>query len=1546
MLKVYIGTASNPDVDYTRYVVDQSLVITKSINVPTTCSLTLSNVDGNFTLPAERSYIRIYSTQYQRSLFTGFLTNDPARSFLGIGTNSSYGQQLYNFNCAFTSDEYLLNIKNVGFIPTFVNQGKGQILQVIAETLCPGFYDFTYCASGDIVPSFTYDPTQSWSELAKTLGDGSRYRYSAIDKEIHFQPYGDGALGIGYDESLGQGTFDPFSLATAATTTPIVNDVTVIGQQEAGNNHEDNFIGTGFVGAFPLKHKIFGLADAQAGNAILLSDSWNESAINTQNWTAQDPSNNFFYGADNSQALNILTGVAQPPGTSFIAAYNALELAGGVVLQHGEFVFNDVSYGVLGGVYDSTALNGFNNLTIDEAKCECGFIVAPTANVTVTASGAAGISIQPFRQGATPAKAFNVLTKVNCSYVLTTSITAPAPSRYTQTYRTLAGVAYGGTQSTDVLGNITWSVIETNLFTGVQNTYTFSLANQSLPATAIYVLIDNYQLNITVTTTSLSAPIPGSLNATCEVGAGLLAPIYVSGLVQYTGAFVTPSGGNLPILPGNFGPENNFALGTSLQNQAAEVDSGQVVDTLNFYGDDLPGVGVRVRLQTWESQAAVSRVQDPVSVAIEAAVVGDNGIRSAIVTNLNPLPRTSEDCDFAGQAFLNDRTQPFYQGTYNASWLFFSPVTNDIEFYPTCGRYLYINSPKRNINKQNFVVTAVTTTVTELYGERMDHSITFGPDLYLDKLLAALVPLTGTSSGGVNSVLMPSDTVVQPPPQSLSSIGSNYLPDVQQTTAASLAISGAAFTLSLNDIVPNGAWYEIRDADLNWGILTDGRLIAQVFTSGDIVLPRAAYDEDWYIRLVTIINGEVISSRRTKVIRIVYPRVPLIPAYVRSDSSEIYLDFNGDIRNIEGVELRGTVQSWTASTLFTSTEQIIDTNGNVQQVISAAAFIVASSSIVPGPSGAAYNYANIYLANPLPIIGGLYSGQNVGFSGLNGPHGQLVVMNDEPFDIWPILVLNPQLLQIAVFGVLTGGIVAENANVQSKGTPPGSISDTNEPIWNTNSINVSGSVVTQDGGILWANLGMITPSQPVYYQAIVGSEFDMDLQLGILRGQLTPGQTSTGPIGQFQVNLVPPGARSFIAYFFNLMWEYGPGLSIYIPPPQAPTLTVGYSFGSSLQLNISPNDPVARLDIAYTNVEISNDVTFDSTGVIASSQSTGSIGSVTLNVPVTGTLYARAQLVDQISSGAWSSTLVIPQGNLISSAYLAGQGSVPPAITTSANTSGGLFTYTSTSSSVTMASVGFSVIYPNGALDNVPATMQTFSTAIDSPGPLQASTTYGFFPSLKGPTTATPTIEFNGPYLNYTTTGVTQALAAQQSDGSVPITNGSFAVATAAGGGSSGGGGGGTGGGGNCAEVSRKILCSDGAWRSLLDVSVGQLVKNGAGRLSKIIEKKIFLERTVFYKTKSGLETETAYGHVLYCKGYWQTLASLMDVDDLHDVTVKTTLEDNDMLVELLVGKEQRYICKLALAPIDKNKSTDDDHVYNLDGFWSHNGIIKNSGAI
>src|SRR4029078_6274925 len=135
--------------------------------------------------------------------------------------------QQFDYAITCTSDEYLLNVKSVSFIPAFIARTQGEIISALAETLCPGYFDTTsFVSKGDLVPFFQYDPRESFSQIVKKFADGARFCFKARDKILYYQPFGDGPLGIVYDESKPQSTFHPKGLNTTIFDTPIVNDVT------------------------------------------------------------------------------------------------------------------------------------------------------------------------------------------------------------------------------------------------------------------------------------------------------------------------------------------------------------------------------------------------------------------------------------------------------------------------------------------------------------------------------------------------------------------------------------------------------------------------------------------------------------------------------------------------------------------------------------------------------------------------------------------------------------------------------------------------------------------------------------------------------------------------------------------------------------------------------------------------------------------------------------------------------------------------------------------------------------------------------------------------------------------------------------------------------------------------------------------------------------------------------------------------------------------------------------------------------------------------
>ena len=901
MLRMFY-TVGGVETDITKYVDLSTISVQEQINVPAQMSFSAYNNDSKFIVPVQRAYIRLYSTRFLRSLFTGFISAQPNVVYQGMRPP---GTLLYQYQYLCTSDEYLLNLKAMPFIPAFVNQTQGQILAGLADTLCPGFFDTTCVGSGDIEPYFNYDPSQGWAEIAKTFADGSRYRFKARDKQIWFQPYGDGPLGVSYDDTQKEARFDPNGMSTQVLAVPTVNDITVIGDVEAGNNREDYFIGDGFTGNFPLRHKVF-----KGSSTLLLDDDWTENAFNTQQWYPNDPGANFNLG---DGALNVVSSFQLPLGQSYLQFNNGIELAGGIDLEHGEFGFNDISLGIIGGLYQSSLItpNGFG-----ATGCMGGFYISSPDGVETSASGAAGVYIQPTWNGV--AVGAPVVTEVNHTYTLQTVITAPQYVAYNRWYRSLGGNAYGGVDN-QITGNVTFIIQDSDiaLATGlyyIPNITKVSVPATNLPAFAVYALLNNEQLNLTVWNTIIALMPLGALSAYegpdgLWMPTGLVLPLLPPGSGGYIGGVEPwPGSGSgniwpLPLLRQTY--PHQEVLGNGFELQTAQVTQGNEADTLAFYAQTLPTAGATIRFQSWEAQAAISRLQASGSIAEEAWIVGDDGIRSAIVSNLNPLPRTSEDCDAAAQAFLDDRTSVFYNGTYKCTSYHFNNLSSDSQFWPTPGRYLYVNSPSRGINGQWMLVTGVTMSVLDAVGnaqqnltstpgqvgEVLQFNISFGADLHLEKVLNNFVDIQPPN------VLTNQDTANPVTPLYGYQVDDAYQPDLKSLIVNPIGDTTADVTIYDKMVAP----IEIRMSDANWGQGATANYVGTE-TGPHFTLVRSQFEQLWYMRFVDVATGTY--SRRSKVIRIYMPQQPLQPTLISTSSDFLQFDFNGDIRNVYGFELR------------------------------------------------------------------------------------------------------------------------------------------------------------------------------------------------------------------------------------------------------------------------------------------------------------------------------------------------------------------------------------------------------------------------------------------------------------------------------------------------------------------------------------------------------------------------------------------------------------------------------------------------------------------
>lgn len=840
-IRVIVSTPGG-SADVTRYVGDQSLQIVDQLNVPTTCDFTLFNIDPFFTVPQQGAYVQVFSDKYNLYPFTGYVTVRPERTFMGMNPAATQPTgKIYQYHVKATSDEYLLNNKATPFIPVFVNQTKGKILGTLVNQLVgSGFFDVTsQAASGDTVPFYQYDPSQSFSAIAKTFADDSRYRYKFNNKKFIFQPYAATPFPIKYDTTLGQGTFDPNLFTVNVLDTPLINDVLVIGDPEAGAYGDAIFVGDGFNSNFPLGQEVF-----RGETQMLLEEDWTGSNFNTQYWTVVDPGGNFslFQGA-----LNVVGGTGV--GSSYILGNNGVELGGQLYLQHGQFIFTKQNEGIIGGVYTDSSLS--------TSSCYCGF--------SCSVSGASA-AIQPLLQGGTVGP--TVLANPSHQYILINMITGNQQFRYNRAFRTQSGQQFGG----DLVpsdGIITWAIYDIDPLS-------FVLGD-------IWQYIPQYQIPILTTIlTTYTIPVSGM------PGLGLYAPVN-SGHLNGTsgGPGLNFSANTLMVaqppqatlltysVPASAGVIQNgtqqalgFGLLPTLQKQVASLVQGADGSTsqLSFYNDTIPKAQEVIELRYRVAQQAMSRVIDPVSIAQQAALVGDDGHRGSIQTKLSPMPRSSEECDRAGQAFITDAENSVYTGSYVASYYFTNYAGSG---FPVPGTYMMVRDPDRGITTTGipgvsgqplpFLVQKVTTQYIELKEEIANHTVEFGQDTYLARTLNQFVTFPNT--------LVPQDTAIAPLPQTLVGLGSvttsgasaAFLHDLDKVTVGGITCTGAFINFG---VVPVTG-VEVRTSDIGWGTTTVHNLFG-VFSQQINLIPRTQDVMRYYMRQS---NGRA-TSRRTTIVEI------------------------------------------------------------------------------------------------------------------------------------------------------------------------------------------------------------------------------------------------------------------------------------------------------------------------------------------------------------------------------------------------------------------------------------------------------------------------------------------------------------------------------------------------------------------------------------------------------------------------------------------------------------------------------------------------------
>ncbi len=827
-------------VDYTRYLTAPErtpAVLQDQMNLPALLDFALVPADANFVAPRRSAYVRL------EGLAESFPPGGPrvrGPLFTGFITNEPAveflglvnGQPVYGFRYQASGEEYLLNVKRIGLLPPFLNQTAGQILKFLVEHLQPGRFDTTAIADGAPIPVFSPGPEDTWTDIARELAERSGFYYRVLDGKVFFQPIGDLPAGVVVNER--DRRFRPESLEVTPLGNPIQNDVTVLGAVEPQAFVQDHFVGDGFTSKFLLSAPAFGTVSSQ-----LLADDFTGVSLDTIRWQKTDPGGHIrlFEGR-----LNV-TGGTGALGETTLVARQAVELAGELEICHGEFEFAGASSGIVGGLYDHAALGKQN--------CLAGFDVAPINNESRLRALVLGV-IQPLE----------VITQANHHYVLVTRISADQPFRSQQSFASLDSI-FGG-EALPARVQITLEVRDFDLASPADPSVTVlhTAMLDALPTVALYAPINSADLHLAANFLQITKPVQARL--------------------------VTQKPGEAP-------RARTLGFGIAGQDATITSDPNQNQWALEFYEDTIPERGERIILSYREAGRARARVRDSLSVAAEAALAGDDGVRAAVLRELNPLPRTSAEAEFAALAYLRDRAAQQYEGRYT-TWSDFT------DQFPRSGRLLDILNESR-YPPFRALVRKVTSEFRELATERILHTLEFGRPSRFEEMLRRLLP--------AEDVLQPDEPLPLAPVE-IAELDSQFVGDFPRATLSEAVATH--FRIDMGAPPPADGAFEVRRSDQGWSSRSSHGSAHNVLATAaaqSFVLERTSRKHVFFIRPV-LPSGA--TSRYSSIIGIRYPLVPPAPQAV---ALQFGLDANlkpvitvsvaigeANIQDVDQVELR------------------------------------------------------------------------------------------------------------------------------------------------------------------------------------------------------------------------------------------------------------------------------------------------------------------------------------------------------------------------------------------------------------------------------------------------------------------------------------------------------------------------------------------------------------------------------------------------------------------------------------------------------------------
>jgi hypothetical protein len=638
--------------DYTARVdSSKSPSLMRRLNSPAELKFGLVGGAGSLAVPVIGGRVTL-TLSNGNDLFTGYIVQSPTYQYLGWADRGV----IYRYEVDALSDVMLMDQKAPPPHPPFVARSAGNAFKQLTAEALPGWFDVSGVEAGDPIPYYSVNPAKKWTTSSAEIALSARCSYRDDNGKLLFAPLGMNTYVLAENAA----TFSPDDLRLQSVNR-LVNDLTILGPLEPSAHVKDYFVGDGHTTKFYMSQKPFTRSSQVAlYNRTILDEIYLE--LDPTHWIVTDPLNVITAGNGQLQVAGG-TGV---DGQTLLNFIEKIELGGATMLEHGDFVFNAASDGVIGGLYAGA---------VSVAGCLAGFRVTPVG---------ANSNIQALIEGSVTGTP--LATQAGHHYVFTTQLYPTEVYRMQQVFHSWlhpSGAARGG-------GAVACNV---RVVLEVHDIDPLNPATQIAPATVLY---DDILANAPGFCTYA---LTNAGNIQCSVAFTYIW-LPVDALVRST-----------PY------EENTVTVLVGSLREGAECQVS-TAPALEFYPEYIPAANELIEVSYRGQGHAMARVINSASVAAHRRG-GDDGVRGSVRELGMPVARTSADCETGALALFDDAGQG-WAGEYQA-WSRFLPG-GAADIFPGDG--LAVNVPSR-IASFAAVVREVDVQIADIAGENSRYILRF-----------------------------------------------------------------------------------------------------------------------------------------------------------------------------------------------------------------------------------------------------------------------------------------------------------------------------------------------------------------------------------------------------------------------------------------------------------------------------------------------------------------------------------------------------------------------------------------------------------------------------------------------------------------------------------------------------------------------------------------------------------------------------------------------------------------------------------------------------